>query len=439
MLSRRTTVAALALTIAATFSSPAQAAEYDDRIHITFPVDGNSSYTDDYDTCRSGCSRRHKATDIMAGYGQPVHAAKSGRITWITGLDGNPPSYGYMITIAGNDGRSYDYVHLGRQNGPPSEAYAKGLVRGSKVKRGQLIGYVGCSGNASCSAPHLHFSIEDPAIVDPYGTHMRNPYRSLKAAERRGDIADALYSGTSSATTTAPADLSGGTPLTGDFDGNGTSDLGWYLDGKVALRLSAKNVLRFSYGRAGDLPVAGDWNGDGVSTLGIIRDGRWHLINEHRSGAADVSFTYGKIGTRGDDLSLVGDWDGDGRTTIGIIRDGTWHLRNSLSSGAGEIVFTYGRIGPRGDDIPVVGDWNADGRDDPGILRDGAWHLRTSLSSGASEVDFLYGRVTQGDRPVTGDWNGTGGTTPGIVRGQVWYLRNVLSSGPADAEITFAG
>jgi hypothetical protein len=186
----RLVLVASMLTVTVGLPVPAQAANpYDAVVDLTFPVAGANSYIDDYDHCRgSGCSRRHQATDIMAAYGTPVHAAVGGRITWITGLDGNVPSYGYMITIAGDDGRSYNYIHLGHQRRGPHEAYAPGMRRGLRVERGQWIGLVGCSGNASCSAPHLHFEIVDSSVTDPYGGNRMNPYPSLRAAERRGDL-----------------------------------------------------------------------------------------------------------------------------------------------------------------------------------------------------------------------------------------------------------
>ena len=166
------------------------AAAYDEAIDLTFPVGGPNSFIDDYHFCRGGanCPRRHRATDIMAPYGATVYAAMGGTITFITGLDGNPPSYGYMISIAGDDGRRYSYIHLGRQDLGPEEAYAPGLAKGDRVERGQAIGTNGCSGNASCTAPHLHFEIEDRSLTDPYGTHRMNPYASLVAARARGDL-----------------------------------------------------------------------------------------------------------------------------------------------------------------------------------------------------------------------------------------------------------
>src|SRR5690606_8098248 len=95
-------------------------------------------------------------------------------------------------TIRGDDGRDYSYIHLGDQRKNYRSAYAKGINKGKRVERGQLIGTVGHSGNASRSAPHLHFEIEDRRVKDPYGTNRMNPYRSLKAAEKRGDVPGAV-------------------------------------------------------------------------------------------------------------------------------------------------------------------------------------------------------------------------------------------------------
>jgi hypothetical protein len=181
-------VAALWAGLAVGLAPPVGASsDHNQVVNITFPVLGPNSYINDYTYARSGGA--HRATDIMASYGQQVHAAVGGRITWMPGAtDNRPPSYGYMITIRGDDGRSYNYIHLGRQDGPASEAYAPGLAVNSRVERGQHIGWVGHSGNAHPSAPHLHFEIRDPNVTDPYGSDRINPYFSLRAAEARGDL-----------------------------------------------------------------------------------------------------------------------------------------------------------------------------------------------------------------------------------------------------------
>jgi peptidoglycan hydrolase-like protein with peptidoglycan-binding domain len=57
------------------------------------------------------------------------------------------------------------------------------------VRRGQHIGFVGDSGNARGTRPHLHFEIHDNRVTDPYGTNRLNPYPSLVAAVQRSDYA----------------------------------------------------------------------------------------------------------------------------------------------------------------------------------------------------------------------------------------------------------
>ncbi len=234
-----------------------------------------------------------------------------------------------------------------------------------------------------------------------------------------------------SATTVAAEPVPGPTiPVRGDWNGDGRSTPGRFVDGSWELSNtpsgSADIVVEF--GARGDHPVTGDWNGDGRTTIGVVRNDTWLLRDRLTAGRADHTFRYGQI-TRGD-VPITGDWDGNGRTTIGIIRDGQWHLRDSLSSGPGETVFTYGRI-TRGD-VPLVGDWNRDGHDTIGIVRDGQWHLRNTLSGGPGQVVFTYGRVLRGDVPIIGDWDRSGIDGIGIVRGREWHLRNTLSGGGAE-------
>jgi len=96
---------------------------------------------------RSG-GRAHYAIDIRAARGTPVLAADDGSIARLTEnrLGG--------LTLHQLDGakrRVYYYAHLQR--------YASGLAEGASVRRGQVIGYVGTSGNAPEQAPHLHFAV----------------------------------------------------------------------------------------------------------------------------------------------------------------------------------------------------------------------------------------------------------------------------------------
>lgn len=176
-------------------AAPASATEpdtYITAVDLTFPVDpAQVTYSDTYDAPRSG-GRVHQATDIMGAKLLPIYAAMGGVVTKLQATD---DAYGYRLTIMGDDDRGYSYLHLNNDNpgtddgqGTPEQAYAPGIELGARVERGQHIAYMGDSGNAESTLPHLHFSITDATITDPYGTHLRNPYPSLLAAEDGGDV-----------------------------------------------------------------------------------------------------------------------------------------------------------------------------------------------------------------------------------------------------------
>ena len=95
-----------------------------------------------------GGTRRHEALDIPAARGTPVLAATSGRVLKLF----NSKAGGITIYQFDPGARfSYYYAHLDR--------YAQGLKEGMPLRRGDLIGYVGSTGNAPANAPHLHFTI----------------------------------------------------------------------------------------------------------------------------------------------------------------------------------------------------------------------------------------------------------------------------------------
>lgn len=146
---------------------------------ITFPVQGEVSFQNDFSFARSG-GRVHHATDIMAAKMLPVLAAADGVILFAPMEE---PSYGYMIMLGGDDGYQYNYVHLNNDTpgtddgmGGVGNAYAPGIRKGVRVTRGQYIAYVGDSGNAESTGSHLHFEML-------LGDTIVNPYPFLVAAE----------------------------------------------------------------------------------------------------------------------------------------------------------------------------------------------------------------------------------------------------------------
>jgi murein DD-endopeptidase MepM/ murein hydrolase activator NlpD len=116
-----------------------------------------------------GAGRRHDALDILAPRGTPVLAAADGRVLRLFTSDKG----GLTIYQLGADGRTvYYYAHL--------DGYAEGLATGQALARGQVIGYVGDSGNAVPGNTHLHFAIwriSDPA--DFWDGEPINPYPLL--------------------------------------------------------------------------------------------------------------------------------------------------------------------------------------------------------------------------------------------------------------------
>lgn len=110
-----------------------------------FPVPNSSEITQEY-------SAEHKAIDIAASSGSPVYAAEDGTVSYVQIWDGSYDttgmmSYGHMVEVRHADGNTTLYAHLSEIN----------VQQGEKVVRGQRIGRVGSTGNAT--GPHLHFEV----------------------------------------------------------------------------------------------------------------------------------------------------------------------------------------------------------------------------------------------------------------------------------------
>ncbi len=145
-----------------------QTSRGDTRGGPNFPVAGPHNYTDSWGSPRSG-GRRHKGTDIMSARGTPTVACVSGVIGQTSPLERGLG--GITIWLVGDDGNAYYYAHLNK--------IANGIIKGVRVNTGQVIGFVGSTGNAPESAPHLHFE------VHPAGGRAVNPYPILQAIENQ--------------------------------------------------------------------------------------------------------------------------------------------------------------------------------------------------------------------------------------------------------------
>ena len=127
-------------------------------VAIICPVVGGSAYGDSWGSPRSG-GRRHQGVDMLAPIGTPLQAVVSGSV-----VQGSNSLGGVTVQLFGDTGDRYYYAHLSGYEG----------VSG-RVEQGQVIGYIGDSGNA-IGVPHLHFEIH------PGGGVPVNPYPSVLAA-----------------------------------------------------------------------------------------------------------------------------------------------------------------------------------------------------------------------------------------------------------------
>jgi peptidoglycan LD-endopeptidase LytH len=146
---------------------------------LAIPVAGIKAgqLTDTFTQARAGGQRVHDAIDIMADEGTPVIAATDGTVEKLFFSDGGG---GITAYVRSPDQRwNYYYAHL--------QAYAPGLAEGQKVKRGQVIGRVGHTGNANPAGPHLHFAINQMRAGEKWyqGTPI-NPYPLLAGKRTSG-------------------------------------------------------------------------------------------------------------------------------------------------------------------------------------------------------------------------------------------------------------
>jgi hypothetical protein len=259
-------------------------------------------------------------------------------------------------------------------------------------------------------------------------------------------------------------------PISGDFNGDGKSEIGIFYRGEWFIDLNGNGKwdegdLWAKLGDEFDRPVVGDWDGDSKDDIGIFgpewlgdqrhidrepglpdshndpekhdpglrpknlppreddaTDGRrlmrLNANGPRRADLIDHVFRYGSQ----EDSPVSGDWNGDGIRTIGLFRQGVWRI-DSNGDGvldANDQELRFGRMG----DIPLVGDWNGNGVEDIGVYRSGTWIID---SNGNRELDvhdkvFELGGAT--DVPVVGDWDGNGISDPAVFR-DVTPLTNV--------------
>lgn len=126
------------------------------------PVQGAVSFVDSWGAPRSG-GRTHEGVDMIAARGTPVAAIYDGVLIQLS----NSTLGGITIWLRSTEGDEYYYAHL--------DGYAPGAATGMSVSEGEIIGYVGSTGNAPDYLPHLHFEYH------PGGGAAVNPYPLVKS------------------------------------------------------------------------------------------------------------------------------------------------------------------------------------------------------------------------------------------------------------------
>ena len=125
--------------------------------NLLVPVQGlhRQQIQNSWQAPRSG-GRLHQGQDLFAKRGTAVYSATAGYVVRV----GENSLGGNTVLVLGAGGRSYYYAHL--------DGYAPGLAVGDYVTQEAVLGYVGTTGNAAGTAPHLHFGVYTPGgAIDP--------------------------------------------------------------------------------------------------------------------------------------------------------------------------------------------------------------------------------------------------------------------------------
>jgi murein DD-endopeptidase MepM/ murein hydrolase activator NlpD len=166
-----------------------------DRLHLVFPQDPQLTWFLDTFGASRGGGHVHIGNDLHAPKGSPVYAIAPGMVRRMA-ISGRAGAY--LVIDHGADWTSW-YMHLdnddpGTDNGRGGfeTAFAAGISEGTFVDAGQLIGFVGDSGNAENTVPHTHFELHrNGKAIDPYRLLVQAQERALLSieAERMADVA----------------------------------------------------------------------------------------------------------------------------------------------------------------------------------------------------------------------------------------------------------
>jgi hypothetical protein len=157
-------------------------------VPMVFPVAGRVSLSDTYLVCRSGCARKHMGQDLMGAKMTPLVATFDGVVTTLQ-RDGGSGNY-VGITADRGPAKGWTSLYLHVNNDTPGTddgrgtakwAFPAGIELGARVVAGQLVGWLGDSGNAESTGAHLHYELRKGS---GWSGVVHNAYPSLVKARR---------------------------------------------------------------------------------------------------------------------------------------------------------------------------------------------------------------------------------------------------------------
>ena len=145
-----------------------------------FPVAGRANYSHDWWYPRFGPGwRLHQGTDVFGARGTPLRSPTAGTVRFGDGGLG-----GISVYVTQSDGTYFYFAHL---NGRPA-----GLRQGQTVNPGDIVGYLGSTGNASGGSPHLHFEVHPAIRIVTVGKGRKQTTKAVSAPVRPGTVLPAI-------------------------------------------------------------------------------------------------------------------------------------------------------------------------------------------------------------------------------------------------------
>lgn len=231
-------------------------------------------------------------------------------------------------------------------------------ITGWSGNAGQTVVQYGASGDIPMSGDYDGDGIADPAVFRPSSAtwFILNSSHSTGVGGVTGE-------------TRRQFGATGDIPVSGDFDGDGLTDIAvfrpsnhtWYIlnsSGTTGVG-GFTGQTRLAYGASGDVPLSGDYDGDGMTDIAVFRpsNGTWYIVNS--SGATGSGGVGGQTrvqwGQSGD-VPVSGDFDGDGWADFAVFRQGTWYIMNSRGIATPAPALNTGYYYGQSGDVPLSGD-----------------------------------------------------------------------------------